>query len=85
MQHEDLTGILITSSAEVPGLVFSLLMVSFVGRKVAFAVPMVLIAAVLVPLMAGRQPLSQRVRVCVFVLLSCVCSFSFCVCVPASV
>jgi hypothetical protein len=47
-------GILITSSAEVPGLLFSLVIVAYFGRKVAFAVPMAAIAVVLVPLMAGE-------------------------------
>jgi hypothetical protein len=55
LQHEDLVGILITSSAEVPGLLFSLVIVACLGRKIAFALPMVAIAVVLVPLMAGEE------------------------------
>jgi hypothetical protein len=47
-------GILITSSAEVPGLLFSLVIVACLGRKVAFSLPMVGIALVLIPLMAGE-------------------------------
>lgn len=53
LPREDLVGILITSSAEVPGLLFSLVIVACLGRKLAFALPMVAIAVVLVPLMAG--------------------------------
>jgi MFS family permease len=49
----DLTAILITSCAEVPGLALSLLLVHLCSRRVAFAAPMAAIAVVLVPLMAG--------------------------------
>jgi len=38
----------------VPGLIFSLFMVHYLGRKVAFAVPLGLIAVALVPMMAGE-------------------------------
>jgi len=51
--NEDLTGILITACAEVPGLALSLLLVHLCSRRVAFAAPMTAIAVVLVPLMAG--------------------------------
>ena len=61
-QPEDLTAILIVSTAEVLGLVFSLLMVHYLGRKTAFAVPLGLIAVVLVPMMAGER--GQRVDAC---------------------
>ena len=46
-------AILITSSAEVPGLMMSILLVKYLGRKQAFALPMAAIAVVLIPLMAG--------------------------------
>lgn len=52
-QTGDLIGNLITSAAEVPGLVFSLFMIHYCSRKLAFAVPMGFIPVVLIPLMAG--------------------------------
>lgn len=58
LQRGDLIGNLITSAAEVPGLVFSLFMIHFCSRKLAFAVPMGLIPVALIPLMAG-EPLTE--------------------------
>jgi MFS family permease len=49
----DLTAILITACAEVPGLALSLLLVHLCSRRVSFAAPMAAIAVVLIPLMAG--------------------------------
>lgn len=60
-QTSDLTAILITSSAEVPGLIFSLITVYFLSRKVAFAVPLALITVVLIPAMAGQWTHVRRV------------------------
>jgi hypothetical protein len=40
----------------VPGLLFSLVIVAYFGRKGAFAAPMAAIAVVLIPLMAGEFP-----------------------------
>ncbi|KAI8471984.1 MAG: major facilitator superfamily domain-containing protein [Monoraphidium minutum] len=54
--HQDLFAILITSVAELPGLLFSLLLAQFLSRKHAFAIPMACIALVLVPLMTRRIP-----------------------------
>lgn len=54
LQTGDLVGNLITSAAEVPGLVFSLFMIHFCSRKLAFAIPMGAIPVVLIPLMAGE-------------------------------
>lgn len=64
-QRGDLIGNLVTSAAEVPGLVFSLCLIHFVSRKLAFAVPMGAIPIPLIPLMAGA---SWHACVCV-----CVC------------
>jgi len=49
----DLEGNLITASAEVPGLMLSLVLVHLCSRRVAYAAPMVAVAALMVPLMAG--------------------------------
>jgi hypothetical protein len=53
LQGGDLIGNLITSAAEVPGLIFSLFMIHYCSRKLAFAVPMSIIPIALIPLMAG--------------------------------
>jgi hypothetical protein len=55
VQPEDLTAVLIVSTAEALGLMFSLLLVHCLGRKPAVAVPLGLIAVVLVPMMAGEM------------------------------
>lgn len=52
--QDDLFAILITSVAEFPGLLFSLVLAQFLNRKHAFSIPMACIAVVLVPLMTGR-------------------------------
>lgn len=49
----DLIGNLITSAAEVPGLIFSLFMIHYCSRKLAFSVPMGAIPITLIPVMAG--------------------------------
>jgi hypothetical protein len=54
LQTGDLMGNLVTSAAEVPGLVFSLFMIHYCSRKLAFAIPMGAIPVVLIPLMAGE-------------------------------
>ncbi|KAF6265573.1 major facilitator superfamily domain-containing protein [Scenedesmus sp. NREL 46B-D3] len=70
LPHADLVGILITSSAEVPGLLFSLVMVAYLGRKLAFAVPMAALAVVLIPLLAGATgPVVGGVQVGVVVCM----------------
>lgn len=53
LQGGDLIGNLITSAAEVPGLIFSLFMIHYCSRKLAFAVPMSIIPVALIPLIAG--------------------------------
>lgn len=54
VQTGDLIGNLVTSAAEVPGLVFSLFMIHLCSRKLAFAVPMGAIPIVLIPVLAGK-------------------------------
>jgi hypothetical protein len=49
-----LIGNLITSAAEVPGLIFSLFMIHYCSRKLAFSVPMGAIPIILIPAMAGE-------------------------------
>lgn len=49
----DLWASLITSAAEVPALFTSMTLLSFFDAKIAFAVPMGLIAVALLPTMAG--------------------------------
>lgn len=60
VQSGDLVGNLITSAAEVPGLIFSLFLIHYVSRKLAFAIPMGLIPVPLIPLMAGEGSSSGR-------------------------
>lgn len=53
---DDLLAILVTSVAEIPGLVLSLLLAQYLSRKHAFAIPMACIAVVLVPLLPRTLP-----------------------------
>lgn len=55
LQTGDLIGNLITSAAEVPGLIFSLFMIHYCSRKLAFSVPMGAIPIILIPVMAGER------------------------------
>lgn len=68
LQGGDLIGNLITSAAEVPGLIFSLFMIHYCSRKLAFAVPMSIIPIPLIPLMAGAPKHTYEGRGCLVLL-----------------
>ncbi len=54
LQEGDLWVVLITSFAEVPGLILSLGITHWMGRKQAFSIPLVGVTLTMIPMMIGE-------------------------------